>query len=233
MIDFPFAVVRDGEGNQIMYKAASSNPKWKLAPMGHIPALTVECADCSSDQNIHGFIAITALETPLEKPDIAALRDSANPHSRSAFWRFALFDSAGLYGEPRPIQLGGLTGWQLRSLSTRTLDKVTTEKHDIVQVAVTDGCGAVHVQIESSPSGRDEPFPDVIDLISAIQITKTVVSDQDVQEALDFSRDKASKRDRELDALPKMPEKPIPHKGMDFHEFAASFERQKHLESQK
>ena len=62
-----------------------------------------------------------------------------------------------------------------------------TVTHDVIELAVSDGCGAVSLRIETTPGSDDDPMKNVRELLAALDISKVRAEDIEDQSMLEWS----------------------------------------------
>jgi hypothetical protein len=131
------------------------------------------CEDCRPDAVVRGMIWIGAAEASREKPDMAELQRELDAPRLVPLPQIP-FKTGKLLRPPREIRLGGFKGWGHAFAAFQDNDENT---HNVVVISVDDGCGDISLRIETSPSQNSQVMDAIRDLLSALKISKTDLSD--------------------------------------------------------
>jgi hypothetical protein len=170
---FSYAVIRDGEGDKLVYRLSSTKSRWTLERLDFHASAGFSCGDCRSDALVRGMMWIGAAEASRETPDMAELQHELDTNPKWSLPQIG-FKTGKLLGPLRGARLDGLTGWRYAFEAFQENDANT---HNVVVVSVDDGCGALWLRLETSPSQNPHMMNTINDLLSALKISKTNLSD--------------------------------------------------------
>jgi hypothetical protein len=123
---------------------------------------------------VRGLIWVGAARAPCEKPDVAALQRELDVR-RIIPWPQTGFETAKLLGQPQEVRLDDFAGWRY---AFSAFQENGVNSHDVVVVSANDGCGAISLRIETSPSQNPQMMDAINDLLSALMISKSNLSDE-------------------------------------------------------
>jgi hypothetical protein len=181
-----YAILTMPSASHRRYSVSSTQPKWATWANDYHAETIIGCEGCVTGKGIYGRIWLRHLKEPLEKPDLIELQRKLNSSPQWLSLGETPYSGASVRGAVKPVEIGLLSGWLTRFTASGTSKDGSQVDHDVVEVKATDGCGMIDIRIETTPSGTYEPIAEVMELISAIQVTRSEFSNQELNRLLNY-----------------------------------------------